>query len=62
MKAKPKKLAAVVELNSQELKYLLCGLGELSKTYIAYCSRDYNTEELHDQVKNKLETALGSFQ
>jgi len=62
MKTKPKKLAAILELNKQELKYLLCGVAELSKTYIAHCSRDYNTEDLHDTVKKKLETALGSFE
>jgi hypothetical protein len=61
MKNQQKKIASVVELNKQELKYLLCGVGELSKTYIAHCNRDFNTEDLHDKVKAKLETALASF-
>ena len=62
MKSQPKKLAAVLELNKQELKYLLCGVGELSKTYIAHCSRDFNTEDLHDKVKKKLEIALNGLE
>jgi len=62
MKNQPKKLAAILELNKQELKYLLYGVSELSKTYIAHCSRDYNTEDLHEAVKKKLEIALGSFE
>lgn len=62
VKTKPKKLAAILELNKQELKYLLCGVAELSKTYITHCSRDYNTEDLHDKIKTKLEIALASFE
>lgn len=62
MKNKPKKLAAVIELNRQELKYLLRGVDELAKVYISHCSRDFNTEDLHENVKKKLEIALGSFE
>ena len=61
MKNKPKKLAAMLELNPQELKYLLRGVEELSKAYIAHSNRDFNTEDLHDKVKKKLENAEESF-
>lgn len=62
MKNKPKKLAAILELNPQELKYLLRGVEELSRVYISHCSRDYHTEDLHETVKKKIETAIGSFE
>lgn len=62
MKNKPKKLAAVLELSRQELKYLSRGVEELAKVYISHCSRDFNTEDLHESVKKKLEIALGSFE
>lgn len=62
MKNKPKKLAAILELNPQELKYLLRGVGELSRVYISNCSRDFNTEDLHESVKKKLEMAISSFE
>lgn len=56
-------ISRVLELNAQELKYLLCSVKELSRAYVFQGgSRDYNTEDLHDAVKKKLETALGSFE
>jgi len=59
----PKKLAAVLELNKQELKYLSCGIQELSRSYTAHhCGRDFDMEDLHDTVKKKLETALEALE
>lgn len=60
---KPKKLAATLELNYQELKYLLRSVAELSRACVAHGgSRDYNMEDLHEAVKKKLEIAVGSFE
>ena len=53
MKIKPqlKKLAALLELDKQELKYLLFSLDKMP----------YHTEELHEKIKMKLDIALNSF-
>lgn len=52
----PKKLAAYLELNKQELKYILNGIAALNKIYSP--SRDYSAEDLHDKLKVKLDNAL----
>ena len=52
-----KKLAAILELNYQELKYLLHGISNLDKHYLSD-PRDYTREDLAEKLKNKLEKAL----
>jgi hypothetical protein len=58
MKTKPKKLAAVLEMDRQELKYLLWSLSQRRLEV----SRDYNAEEQHDKLKIKIEAALNSME
>jgi hypothetical protein len=51
-----RKIAAILELNAQELKYLLHGLKQLDMHYNAG-SRDFNREEMHEKLQQKLEKA-----
>lgn len=55
-----KKLAAVLELNQQELKYLLHGLTHLDR-YYNVGNRDFTREEMHEKLKAKLEKASNDF-
>ena len=56
------KLAAVLELNRQELEYLLRCIAAESKLYVSTGSRDFYAEDLHDKVKAKLGNSLASFE
>ncbi len=56
MKNKPKKLAAILELDKKELKYLIHGVKLMAKEY----NQDYD-KSLHDKIEIKLETAINSF-
>jgi len=63
MKTKPRKIAAVIELDLQELKYLLHGIAKASYAEtMRGGNRDYYTEDLHDRVKTKLGNALASLE
>jgi len=53
------KIAAIVELNAQELKYLLHALTKLDAHYNVG-SRDFNREEMHEKLQTKLEKAASS--
>lgn len=53
------KIAALVELNAQELKYLLHALTKLDAHYNVG-SRDFNREEMHEKLQTKLEKAASS--
>lgn len=51
-----RKIAASLELNAQELKYLLHGLQRLDMHYSSG-SRDFDREDMSEKLKAKLEKA-----
>ncbi len=62
MKQKPKKLAAFVEVDHAEIKYLLLAMGAQNRAYVSTGSRDFYAEELHDKIREKLTKALESLE
>lgn len=58
MKQKPKAIAALVEMDRAELKYLLLAMSAQNRAYVNTGSRDFYAEELHDKIREKLTKAL----